>query len=35
VQLLDAVGKAGFDAVKTEGLYTFNGERAFSLAQGQ
>ncbi|MGZ3577238.1 MAG: hypothetical protein ACXVA3_18465 [Vulcanimicrobiaceae bacterium] len=26
---------AGFDVIKTEGLYTFNGEPGFSLAQGQ
>ncbi|MDQ2871583.1 MAG: isocitrate/isopropylmalate family dehydrogenase, partial [Candidatus Eremiobacteraeota bacterium] len=35
VQLLEAVGQAGFDAIKTEGLYTFNGTRGYSLAQGQ
>ncbi|HEY8296833.1 MAG TPA: NADP-dependent isocitrate dehydrogenase [Candidatus Baltobacteraceae bacterium] len=35
VRLLDAMAKAGFDVVKTEGLYTFDGERGFSLAQGQ
>ena len=26
---------AGYDVVKTEGLYTFDGERGYSLAQGQ
>jgi isocitrate dehydrogenase len=26
---------AGFDVIKTEGLFTFNGERGYSLAQGQ
>jgi isocitrate dehydrogenase len=35
VKLLDAIGAAGLDAVKTEGLYTFGSERGFSLAQGQ
>ncbi len=34
-QLLSELDKAGFDVVKTEGLFTFNGERGFSLAQGQ
>ena len=34
-QLLQALEKAGYDVVKTEGLFTFNGERGFSLAQGQ
>ena len=27
--------RAGFDVIKTEGLYTFNGERGYSLAQGE
>jgi len=35
VKLLDAMEKAGLDAVKTEGLYTFDGQRGYSLAQGQ
>ncbi|MBV9269760.1 MAG: NADP-dependent isocitrate dehydrogenase [Candidatus Eremiobacteraeota bacterium] len=35
LKLLDAMNKAGFDVVKTEGLFTFNGERGYSLAQGQ
>ena len=35
VKLLEAMDKAGFDVVKTEGLFTFNGERGYSLAQGQ
>ena len=34
-QLLSELDKAGFDVVKTEGLFTFDGERGFSLAQGQ
>jgi isocitrate dehydrogenase len=35
VRLLDAIERAGFDVVKTEGLYAFDGQRGFSLAQGQ
>jgi isocitrate dehydrogenase len=35
VQLIEAVNNAGFDVVKTEGLYTFDGQRGYSLAQGQ
>jgi isocitrate dehydrogenase len=35
VRLLDAADRAGFDVIKTEGLYTFNGERGYSLAQGE
>jgi isocitrate dehydrogenase len=35
VQLIEAVTNAGFDVVKTEGLYTFDGARGYSLAQGQ
>jgi isocitrate dehydrogenase len=35
VQLIEAVTNAGFDVVKTEGLYNFDGARGFSLAQGQ
>jgi isocitrate dehydrogenase len=35
VRLFDAATKAGFDVIKTEGLYTFNGERGYSLAQGE
>ena len=30
-----AADHAGFDVIKTEGLYTFNGERGYSLAQGE
>ncbi len=33
--LIAAIGGAGFDVVKTEGLYTFDGERGYSLAQGE
>jgi len=35
VTLLGRLGQAGFDVIKTENLYTFDGERAFSLGQGQ
>ncbi len=35
VQILSALDRAGFDVVKTEGLYDFDGARAYSLAQGQ
>ena len=35
VKLLQAASQAGFDVIKTEGLYTFNGERGYSLAQGE
>jgi isocitrate dehydrogenase len=34
-ELLEAADRAGFDVIKTEGLYTFNGERGYSLAQGE
>ena len=35
VALLAAANRAGFDVIKTEGLYTFDGERGYSLAQGE
>ena len=35
VALLQAASKFEFDVIKTEGLFTFNGERGYSLAQGQ
>lgn len=35
LQLLDQLHSAGFDIIKTENLYTFNGEPGFSLGQGQ
>ncbi len=35
LRIIDALDKAGFDVVKTEGLFTFDGERQYSLAQGQ
>jgi len=34
-KLVAGASDAGFDVVKTEGLYTFDGERGYSLAQGQ
>ncbi|HET9392865.1 MAG TPA: NADP-dependent isocitrate dehydrogenase [Candidatus Rubrimentiphilum sp.] len=34
-EILAAMGGAGFDVIKTEGLYTFDGSRGFSLAQGE
>ncbi|MEM6314272.1 MAG: hypothetical protein AAF743_09310, partial [Planctomycetota bacterium] len=33
--LLTALHAAGLDAVKTENLYTFDGNPAFSLGQGE
>lgn len=35
VSLLGRVTDAGYDFIKTEGLYTFDGERGFSLDQGE
>lgn len=35
VNLLQEADRAGFDVIKTEGLFTFNGDRGYSLAQGQ
>ncbi|HVN68923.1 MAG TPA: NADP-dependent isocitrate dehydrogenase [Candidatus Binatia bacterium] len=35
VGLLSAAQRAGFDVIKTEGLYTFDGARGYSLAQGE
>ncbi|MGB3543107.1 NADP-dependent isocitrate dehydrogenase [Rubrivirga sp.] len=35
VSLLGRLAQAGFDVIKTENLYTFDGERAYSLAQGE
>ena len=35
VSLLGRVAEAGYDFIKTEGLYTFDGERGFSLDQGE
>ena len=35
IEILKQVGDLGFDFIKTENLYTFDGERGFSLAQGE
>ncbi|WP_420385616.1 NADP-dependent isocitrate dehydrogenase [Roseivirga sp.] len=35
IELLQSVQKAGFDFIKTEHLYHFDGERAYSLSQGE
>lgn len=35
VELLAKIEKAGFDFIKTENLYTFDGEPGFSMAQGE
>ncbi|MFB6258307.1 MAG: NADP-dependent isocitrate dehydrogenase, partial [Flavobacteriales bacterium] len=35
IELLKRFHEAGLDVVKTEQLYTFDGERGYSLAQGQ
>lgn len=35
IQLLQAVFTAGFDIIKTENLYQFDGERGYSLGQGE
>jgi len=35
VQLLYQINKAGFDFIKIENLYLFNGERGYSLGQGE
>lgn len=35
IDILKQVKNLGFDFIKTENLYTFDGERGFSLAQGE
>jgi isocitrate dehydrogenase len=35
ISLLSRLNEAGFDVVKTENLYNFDGEAGFSLGQGQ
>lgn len=35
LRLLTAMEEGGFDVIKTEHLYTFNGERGYSLGQGE
>ena len=34
VALLGRIGAAGFDFIKTENLYNFDGQRGYSLDQG-
>ena len=34
VSLLKRVGEAGYDSIKTENLYNFDGQRGYSLDQG-
>ncbi|MEZ0223122.1 MAG: NADP-dependent isocitrate dehydrogenase [Alphaproteobacteria bacterium] len=35
ITLLQSLNKAGIDVVKTENLYSFGGQRAYTVAQGQ
>ncbi len=35
IELLTRLDRAGFDVIKTENLYTMDGERAYSLGQGE
>lgn len=35
LDLMTALNKAGFDIIKTENLYTFDGKLGFSLGQGE
>ena len=35
LDLLERIHQAGFEVIKTENLYTFNGERGYSLGQGE
>ncbi len=35
IGLLSRLAEAGLDAIKTENLYEINGERAYSLGQGE
>jgi isocitrate dehydrogenase len=35
IQLLQRIDDAGYDIIKTENLYTFDGQPGFSLGQGQ
>src|SRR6185295_3244027 len=35
ISLLGRIADAGYDFIKTEGLYTFDGQRGFSLDQGE
>ena len=35
LKLMQEVNKLGFDFIKTENMYTFDGDRGYSLAQGE
>jgi isocitrate dehydrogenase len=35
ISLFGRIANAGYDAIKTENLYTFDGEVGFSLSQGE
>jgi len=35
IKLLSVLHSGGFDVIKTENLYAFDGKKAFSLGQGQ
>jgi len=35
VELLGQLDQRGFDVIKTENLYTFDGESGYSLGQGE
>jgi len=35
IKLLTSIDDAGFDVIKTENLYKFDGELGYSLSQGQ
>jgi isocitrate dehydrogenase len=35
IALLSKLNHAGFDVIKTENLYEFDGKRGFSLGQGE
>ena len=35
IHLLQSISKAGLDFIKTENLYSFDGVRGFTVAQGQ
>src|SRR6185437_13695014 len=35
LRLFEAVSNAGYEVIKTEGLFDFDGNRGYSLAQGQ
>jgi isocitrate dehydrogenase len=35
IELMSRITDAGFDIIKTDNLYNFDGERAYSLAQGE